>query len=70
MKYSAKKDKKFMLDYRGNAMITATWGTLKIPRHLLAFGEENKNKHPLLLMTLSFLAGLIAVGLVLVALAI
>ena len=69
MKKIRKKEKKLRMDYKGNALLTATWGTLRIPKHLTAYGDEDtpaRGKKALLILLVIML---IVVSVLLVVLA-
>jgi len=61
MEKNKRKDKKLKIDYRGNSLLSATWGTLRIPAHLAKFGRDETPLAKKALAALSILAAVVAV---------
>ena len=59
-----KPSKKPKMDYRGNDLLSATWGTLNISEHLSDFGvvQERARRKAVIAAVLSIVAAVAAIG--------
>lgn len=58
------KAKKARMDFRGNDMLSATWGTLNISEHLHDFGvvRQKERRRAVIAAVLSIIGAVAAIG--------